>query len=454
MNQPSARETALDVLLLVTKKHAYSQIALNETLIASRLSDKDKGLVTTIVYGVLQHKLTLDYFLTALVGEKRKMDDWVKMLLLLSFYQSTYLDRIPDHALVNEAVDIAKRRGHRGIAGFVNGVLRRFLREGQPELGPSIIESKRLSIQYSHPEWILSLWEEQWDKAIALQIAEANNRAPHVTIRVNQLMESRQELANRLENEGIQTKNGALSKDCLIVESGNVTATRAFAEGRFTVQDESSMLVADVVAPEDHMTVLDACAGPGGKTTHLGERMRNKGKIIALDLHPHKTQLIDHAAERLGLSNVKTIAMDARSARDTFGDAAFDRVLLDVPCSGLGVIRRKPEIKWMKNAEDICGLIPIQKMILEEAASLVKPGGWLIYSTCTIHKEENERQIERFLSTHKEYRLEPTFSERIPSVLTHDQSFYRPGMVQIMPYQFDTDGFFICCLERMNDATD
>ncbi|MET1247933.1 16S rRNA (cytosine(967)-C(5))-methyltransferase RsmB [Sporolactobacillus sp. STCC-11] len=449
MSRPMARETALDLLLSITKHHAYSQIAINEALNAKSLSDKDKGLVTNLVYGVLQRKSILDFYLSSFVDKKRKMDDWVEMLLLLSIYQNVFLDRIPDHAIVNEAVTIAKKRGHRGISGFVNGVLRRFLRDGLPDVSKIEPELKRLSIQYSHPQWLLKLWEKQWDRATAVKIAEADNLPPKVSIRVNRLKGTKQELSERLAMEEIQTVSGSLSQDSLIVESGNPVNTQAFKDGFFTVQDESSMLVADVVNPDETMLVLDACAGPGGKTTHLAERMGNKGKIIALDLHPHKTQLIDHAAERLGLTNISTQAMDARSAQETFGDASFDRVLLDVPCSGLGVIRRKPEIKWSKSAEEIRGLFPIQKKILDEMAPLVKPGGRLVYSTCTINKDENEKQIADFLSNHPDYRVDPSFIERIPYLRDEFQSAGSTGMVQILPYMIHTDGFFICCLERI-----
>ncbi|MCO7127981.1 16S rRNA (cytosine(967)-C(5))-methyltransferase RsmB [Sporolactobacillus shoreicorticis] len=446
MSKMTARETVLDLLLAITKKHAYSQIVLNETLNAGHLSDKDKGLVTTLVYGVLQQKLILDYYLSSFVEKKRKIDDWVKQLLFMSIYQKAFLDRIPDHAIVNEAVTIAKKRGHRGISGFVNGVLRRILREGLPDLSKIEPESKRNSIVYSHPEWLMGLWEAQWDRETAVKIAEADNLPPSVSIRVNQLKVTRQELADQLAAENIETLPGKLSPDALIVTSGNAVQSQAFQKGYFTIQDESSMLVADAAAPEEGMLVLDACAGPGGKTTHLAERMGNRGRIVALDLHPHKAQLIDHAAERLGLSNIEAHAMDARSARSKLGEASFDRVVLDVPCSGLGVIRRKPEIKWTKLVDEIKGLIPIQQMILEEAALLVKPGGWLIYSTCTIHKDENEKQMAAFLANHSNFRAEASFAKRMPKAKTDP----RDGMLQIMPYMFQTDGFFICCLERLN----
>lgn len=447
MNKISARETALNLLLSISRDQSYSQLALNRSLSEEMIPERDKALVTTLVYGVLQRSLTLDYILSSFVSGKR-LDDWVRLLLQLSFYQKIYLDRIPDHAIVNEAVTIAGKRGHRGISGFVNAVLRRFLREGSPDFSSVKPESRRLSIIYSHPEWLLSLWESQWDRETAIGIADSDNRPPHTFVRVNRTEISRDELISRLEGEGINASKGNLSPDCLKIDSGHVASSQAFENGLMTVQDESSMLVADALDPREGMAVLDACAGPGGKTTHIGERMGNKGKIIALDLHEHKTKLIDRYAERLGLSNIETRAMDARRVDEVFGTEVFDRVLLDVPCSGLGVIRRKPEIRWGKTPEDIRQLIEVQVEILENASRVVRPGGWLVYSTCTINRDENERQLTRFISRHPDFEWEPEFITRFPDELKDCQISSDTSMIQIMPFQFGTDGFFIACLRK------
>ncbi|RYL95384.1 16S rRNA (cytosine(967)-C(5))-methyltransferase RsmB [Sporolactobacillus sp. THM7-4] len=448
MSSHTVRETALDLLLSIKKNHAYSQLALNDALLKSHLHDRDKALVTTLVYGVLQRELTLEYALSSFVRKTRKLDDWVRILLLMSLYQKMYLDRIPDHAIVNEATNIAKKRGHRGIAGFVNGVLRQFLRSGEPDLSVIQPENRRLSVQYSHPEWLLELWENQWGRRIALQIAEADNRAPHLYVRVNRLKTTRQALAEKLALEGIATEEARLSPDCLTIQGGQAAATEAYRAGLLTIQDQSSMLVADSVAPAPGMTILDTCAGPGGKTTHLGERMGNKGKIVALDLHEHKTRLIDDAARRLGIRIIETRAIDARKANEVYPEKTFDRVLVDAPCSGLGVIRRKPEIKWEKTKEDADRLTPIQYAILEAAAPLVKPGGWLIYSTCTINRMENDRLLTRFLNDHREFMWEPTFFSRLPRKLKDYRSSPQSSMVQILPFYFETDGFFIGCLKK------
>jgi ribosomal RNA small subunit methyltransferase RsmB len=447
MSRLSARETALDLLLSIAKNKSYSPLALNDVLSVTELADRDKALVTTLVYGVLQHSLTLDYILKLYTSGKAP-DLWVDLLLRLSLYQKIYLDRIPDHAIVNEAVRIAGRRGHKGIAGFVNAVLRRFLREGIPDLSEIRPESKRLSIQYSHPEWLLSLWTEQWSSEVAVRIAENDNQAPPTFVRVNQLRSGRRELAALLEQDGLQTEPGTLSPDCLEISGGHIAGSQAFKKGLMTIQDQSSMLVADAVAPQEGMTVLDACAGPGGKTTHLGERMNNSGKIIALDLHEHKTKLIDQSAQRLGVTNIETIAMDARKAASSFKPASFDRLLLDVPCSGLGVIRRKPEIRWDKSVTDLKNLADVQTALLERTSVLVRPGGWLIYSTCTLNRDENDRRLTAFLSRHSDFEWEPEFFLRLPEALKGCRVTPDSSMIQLFPFQFGTDGFFIGCLRR------
>ncbi|MFT8317180.1 MAG: 16S rRNA (cytosine(967)-C(5))-methyltransferase RsmB [Sporolactobacillus sp.] len=449
MSRISAREQALDLLIAVMKKGSYSPIALNDALSNGDLSERDSALVTTLVYGVLQRKMTLDFVLNRLYSGKRELDDWVRILLWLSIYQKMYLNRIPDHALVNEAVTIAKKRGHQGISGLVNGLLRHLLREGLPDFSAIDPEMKRLSVTSSHPEWLLQLWTEQWDQQTAARIAEADNQPPLTFIRANRTRVTPEKLIARLAEEEIYADKSTLSRDGLQVESGHPAQSRAFAEGLMTIQDQSSMLVADAVCPDETMRVLDACAGPGGKTTHLAERMGNKGQLIALDLHPHKTKLIDDTAQRLGLTNIETRPLDARKAVEAFGEASFDRLLLDVPCSGLGVIRRKPEIRWEKSPEDLEGLLRVQAQILERTAPLVRAGGWLVYSTCTLNREENDQQILAFLAGHPEFDWEPGFHERMPEKGFEHASFSRQeSMLQIMPFTFESDGFFIACLKR------
>ncbi|MFT8361705.1 MAG: 16S rRNA (cytosine(967)-C(5))-methyltransferase RsmB [Sporolactobacillus sp.] len=453
MSRPNAREQALDLLFLILEKGAYSPLALNDALSKNTWSAADRALITTLVYGTMQRKMTLDYVLSCFVAKEKRLDNWVHLLLLLSIYQKMYLDRIPDHALVNEAVEIAKRRGHRGISNFVNGVLRRLIREGVPSLDAITSEERREAICSSHPQWLLRLWRGQWDAQTARRIAAADNEPPQTYVRVNRLRTDRETIISKLNEAGFTAAAGELSADCLVVEhaAGNLAASPFFISGDLTIQDQSSMLVADAVDPQPHEHVLDACAGPGGKTTHLAERMAGVGQITALDLHPHKTQLIDQAAQRLGVAAcIHTQTCDAREAGAIFPSQSFDRVLLDVPCSGFGVIRRKPEIRYEKQEADIAQLACIQKAILREAAPLVRMGGLLVYSTCTISRMENDRQIRDFLATHPEFEPDSKFAARMP-VTVQPLINLQLASLQLMPYMFATDGFFIACLRRRQE---
>ncbi|MFD2616932.1 16S rRNA (cytosine(967)-C(5))-methyltransferase RsmB [Terrilactibacillus laevilacticus] len=447
MGKPMAREIALDVLLKIEKQHAYSQLALNEAIEKQELKPQDRALITQIVYGVLQWKKRLNYILENYVNSKRKRDDWVNLLLLISIYQKEFLSKIPDHAIVNEAVVIARKRGHQGISGFVNGVLRQYLRKGSPDLSKIEPEVTRQSIIYSHPEWLINQWTDDFGKEAALNICKANNQPPTMTIRVNTLKQSKSELINQLSKEGIEAVEGELSPYALVIKKGRILKSPLLQEGAFTVQDESSMLVADSVHAKPGMRVLDACAGPGGKTSHIAELMENQGEIVAFDLHKHKTRLIDQHANRLGLSIIHTMALDAREAQTQFKNESFDRILVDAPCTGLGVIRHKPEIKWEKKNTDVERIVKIQQDIIQQVAPLLKKGGRLIYSTCTIDKRENEKVIYDFLSKNSEFEWEQEgmahLPKKIKNNLIDDQS-----MVQILPSDYGTDGFFICCLRR------
>ncbi|TCP29130.1 16S rRNA (cytosine967-C5)-methyltransferase [Scopulibacillus darangshiensis] len=444
----TARETALDILLKIEKQHAYSQLVLNEALEHSELNQKDKALLTQLVYGVIQRKMTLNYYLQTYIKPNRKIEPWVRQLLYLSIYQKAFLTRIPDHAMVNEAVKIASKRGHKGVAGFVNGVLRQMLRQGLPDLSAIQPKDERLAYQYSHPQWLIKRWTEHFGEKAAGQICEANNQPPQATIRVNRLKTDVNSLIDRLRKEGIEAKPGSVSPDAAVILSGNAARTTAYQEGYFTIQDESSMLVAPALAPEPGMKVLDACAGPGGKTTHLAELMNNEGTIHALDLHTHKTGLIDQQVNRIGAAIVETRALDARHAVTVFGEATFDRILVDAPCTGFGVIRRKPEIKWEKTEEDVRNIANVQMAILSQTAPLLKSGGKLIYSTCTIERNENQTVVLDFLKNHPEFELDPAVQNHVPDRVMAEGLWEAEAMLQILPYQFETDGFFISCIRR------
>lgn len=444
----NVREVATDLLVKIERSQAYSNLLLNTAIRKNGFTPKDSGLLTEIVYGTVQRKNTLDFYLKPFIKKPlSKLDDWVVVLLRLSVYQMLYLDRVPDHAILNEAVSIAKKKGHKGISGFVNGVLRNIQRKGVQPLASIKEKTLQLSIEHSHPEWLLKRWIQQLGELKTIDMCTVNNLPPSVTARVNTNKTSVDESLKKLKEESVEAQKSELCPDGIKVLSGNLPQTNAYQAGVLTIQDESSMLVGYAVDPQKDDRVLDACAAPGGKTTHLAERMQNQGEVTAIDLHDHKVKLIDDQVGRLGLDNVQTIAMDTRKAANLFQAETFDRILLDAPCTGFGVIRRKPDIKWAKTEEDIKRIQKVQFELLESVARLVKPGGLLVYSTCTIEEEENHYQIARFLQSHPGFDWDQSFKERMPESV-HPYISGNGGELQILPQYFESDGFYIACLRK------
>lgn len=447
------REVAMQVLLKVELNESFSGLALNQALNDAALSRPDAGLATELVYGTIQRLNTIDYALKGRVkGWPNKVEPWVRALLRLSYYQLRWLDRVPAHAAVAEAVNIAKRRGHAGIAGLVNGVLRGIIRDGlDPKLPSTLSPAERISLEHSHPEWLVQRWIDAYGEETAELICAANNEPPHASARVNPLRSTRDELLATMNDSGLTVQPSRLSAQGIVAEkAGNLVHTDWYSNGSLTIQDESSMLVAAVANPQPDMTVLDCCAAPGGKSTHLAELLHNKGKVLANDVHFHKEALIQQQAERLGLTCVETMVSDALELPDRLHAGSFDVVLLDAPCSGLGVIRRKPEIKWNKTPEDVASLADLQHRLLNRVQSLVKQGGTLVYSTCTIAPEENERTIERFLSEHPSFKLDANWPREVlePLEATGNVPASFAGALQLLPHMFGSDGFFIAKMRR------
>lgn len=445
----NARELAMELLTRVEKEKAYSNLLLNKMLRQSGLDRLDAAFATELVYGTIQHKLTIDYYLGRFVSKgMAKLEPWVRNLLRLSFYQLYYLDRVPAHAAINEAVQLAKNKGHKGISGMVNGVLRNVERQKETlQIPDSLDPVRQLSLRHSHPEWLAARWIRQYGDTVAEDICRANNEVPHVSVRVNTRKLTRDQLVADMRKQGIDATASPLAPAGVIVrQAGNMADSVWYERGEITIQDESSMLVAEAVDPLPGMSVLDCCAAPGGKTTHLAEKMNNEGTVIACDIHEHKETLIRKQAARLGHSSIETVAADARRLSEHFAKGTFDRILLDAPCSGLGVIRRKPDLKWAKEEQEIASVSRVQAELLEAVHELLKPGGILVYSTCTIEYEENEGQIRRFLERHKEFSLTgfPVQLSSVEAAVRKEDS----GMLQILPQHFNSDGFFICRLQK------
>lgn len=445
----TAREVALQVLTQVDEEGAYSNLQLNGALQRSGLTGPDAGLATELVYGTISRLSTIDYFLEQFVAKGlAKLQPWVRNLLRLSFYQLHYLDRIPPHAAVNEAVNIAKKKGHQGISGMVNGVLRNVLRrKDNLKLPDHLPPLQRIALEHAYPEWMVGRWIKEYGEKEAEAICLANNEPPSVSVRVNRTKITRDELMRLMEDEGLNVQASALSEDGIIVRSGgNMALTEWYRDGLLSIQDESSMLVAAAVDPKPGMKVLDCCAAPGGKSSHIAEKLRGEGEVIANDVHPHKAKLIEDQASRLELDTIRTTTSDALELAEQYPPESFDRILLDAPCSGLGVIRRKPDLKWAKTPEDINGISELQQRLLDGVAGLLKPGGILVYSTCTIEKRENTQVVEAFLSRHPEFAE----ADQLQDLEHLNTALSRKGHgMQILPQDYHSDGFYIARLVKL-----
>ena len=432
----TARNLALAVLEDVFVNQAYSNISLNKHLKGSQLSVADKGLVTEIVYGTVARKLTLEWYLSHFIQDRDQLDNWLYTLLLMSIYQLRFLDKIPDHAVVNEAVEIAKFR-KKGSEKLVNAVLRRILREGWPDIATIKRKNKRDSIAYSLPVWLVSKLKEEYGEERAQDIFESLLVRNKASIRVTDL--SRKEEIKAL----LEAADSPLAATGLVKEQGHFAGHDLFAEGVITIQDESSQLVAPTLDLQGDEQALDACAAPGGKTAHMASYLTS-GKVTALDLYDHKLDLIQENAQRLGVADrVQTQKLDARKVHEFFEKDSFDKILVDAPCSGIGLLRRKPDIKYNKETADFASLQQIQLEILGSVCQTLRKGGIITYSTCTIVSEENFHVVEAFLESHPEF-------EQVK--LEHEcKDILKNGCILITPELYGSDGFFISQFRKISD---
>ena len=438
-----AREVALKTLYRINNEGAYSNIALDEEISknAQKLNAKDIGLISEIVYGVITWKLTIDEIIKKYSKIRlKKISPWILDILRLSIYQIVFLDKIPKSAAVNEGVNLAKRYGHRSSSGFANAILRKVEKQDYEDFKNIKDEKERLSKQYSMPLWII---EELMGEGLELEKIEeiciSSNIRPKVSIRINTLKTNKEELKHILENENIKATDGIL-KDFLVLDKAkNIEKLESFKNGLFTVQDEAAGLTSLILDPKKGESILDACSSPGGKTTYIAQLVENEGQIIAFDIHEHRTRLVEQNAKRLGVNIIETKVQDASKFEEKYVNK-FDKILLDVPCLGIGVLKRKPDIKWQKKKEDVKEISEIQYKILENCSKYLKPKGELVYSTCSIIKEENEDLIEKFLQKNKEFKL-----EKIENIEEEFFKKYLKNEQFLQVYQNKkTDGFFIC----------
>lgn len=436
------REIAYQILYKIINEGAYSNLTLNKYLKKTDIEIHKKNFIRELVYGTLENY----YYLRWIIKKKsdvkyKKIEKEIQVVLLLSLYQFTKMNQIPEHAICNEAVKLTKKYAKRGSDKFVNAIMRSAIRDIEKieadfeKLG----KKDKLSIEFSYPFWIIEYLSEQLGMEKTVELVKHSNDKPEFSIRTNTLKISREKLKENISNQGFVVFETEYAKDGLIIENpAGIFETDEFKNGFFTIQDESSMLVAQIMDAKKGELILDVCSAPGGKATHIAQMIEDEGMVVAQDLYSHKIKLIEENRDRLGIENLQAICKDIFEMEDK---DTYDCVLADVPCSGLGIVRRKPELKWWKSEKELQGLISLQKRILEKASKQVKNGGTIIYSTCSVNPKENIEIVKKFLEENPNFELvsfnkfcEITGSEK--------------GYLEIYYDTLKMDGFFIAKMKK------
>lgn len=441
----NTRFIALKALLKVEKEKAYSNIVLDKVLNEETVSKRDSAFVCNLVYGVLERKIQLDYIISLYSKIPiHKISDDILNILRIGIYQLLFMDKVPHSAAVNESVNLSRKCKKKSACGFINVVLRNVSRNKDSVLEPKEIKDslEYLKIKYSCPIEIIKLWEKSYGLDCTKNLLESSIEKPKLIIRVNTLKNSSDQLIDMLKNEDIKASYVDKWENCLILNGvGSIALTNAFKEGRFHIQDLASQILCEFLFPKEGDVVIDLCSAPGGKAFTLAEIMNNNGKILAFDLYDHKIKLINDGAERLGIDIIESKIRDALTKENDLEKA--DKVLCDVPCSGLGIIKRKPEIKY-KKLDDFRGLPDLQYDILCNSEKFTKIGGILMYSTCTLNPSENGEIADKFLEEHSNYEPYELKSEKIERCLKEPLH-----QVTFMPHMHNTDGFFIAAFKRI-----
>ena len=432
MKIDKARNLALKILYDINEKKAYSNIVLDKYINKNRdeLSNLDIGFISELVYGVITWKLTLEYIVQKYSKIKiKKMSEWVKNILMLGSYQIIFLDKVPKSAAVNESVNLCKKYNYKS-ANFVNAILRKIEKSDYQNIDDIKEINKRISLKTSMPEWFVDKLINEYGEKEALEICNDLNLRPNNTVRINRL-KGNLEIGNQAILDDFRTITG----------TKNIVKMPEYINGNISIQDESAGLSSFILNPKEGEEVLDACSAPGGKTTYLAEIMNNTGSIIAWDIYEERLKQVDENAKRLGINIIKTEVKDA-SIYDKAYDKKFNKILLDVPCLGLGVIRRKPDIKWNRNEENIDEITKIQYQILKTCSKYLKDDGILVYSTCSILKEENINIIEKFLEE-EEFEI-VDISDKVKKDFKYVNE---KNTIELFPNE-KHDGFYIACLKR------
>ncbi len=442
MKATLTRRLALEALDRIQRKKAFPNQVLNEELPYDGLSQIDKNLVSELVYGVLRWRGYLDYALSRFSNrDPSSLDDKVIDILRLGAYQLIFLDKVPTFAAIDQSVELTKEHFHKGISSLVNAILRA-LDRGKGSLAPPPIELdpiSHLAIKTSHPKWLVKMWLKELGPQITESILHYDNLRPKIKLRVNPLKINRDELLRRLSALGIEALPSVSFDEGIAIEKGiNPTSLKDYDSGLFSIQDESSMLVSHVLSPKPREAILDACAGQGGKTTHIAELSRDQAEIVAIDTSRTRLSELKARLKRLGIKNVKIDNLDAAGLPASLGK--FDKILVDAPCSSLGVLARRPDVKWKRKKDDIEMLAKVQRDLLASLSKVLKPGGRMVYSVCTISKKETLDVVAAFLKDHPNFRLEDLSKRDDLNGFAHDST------IQICPDEKGMDGMFIASL--------
>lgn len=455
MSHPNPRQLAFQTLRAIAAG-AYADIALDRTIQrqtpspstdpapeahdAVKLSATDRRLLSELVYGCVRRQRSLDTLIDRWAKKPAaQQSPDLRLILHLGFYQLCYLDHIPRAAAVHTTVELAKANGLGGLSGLVNGVLRQYLRHN-PE-GTEVLADAGLAVRQSYPDWIIDLWQQQLPSEEVEAIARWFNQPPHLDLRINPLRSSLDQVEAALQAAGLQPQRLSHLPLALRLQGavGSVQALPGFAKGWWMVQDASAQMVSLLLDPQPGEMVIDACAAPGGKTLHMAELMGNEGQIIACDRTPSRLRKLQTNAQRLGITNLEIRSLDSTQAPDLQG--LGDRVLVDAPCSGLGTLHRHADARWRQSPAQIEALTQLQRQLLHHTATWVKPGGSLVYATCTLHPGENDQQITHFLDQHPDWQITPPPPTLRPFATG-------PGWIQVWPHYSDMDGFFMVRLQR------
>jgi 16S rRNA (cytosine967-C5)-methyltransferase len=439
--QENPRRVAVTILNRVDREKSFAEPLLDTFLSKNTLATiQDRRLLTEIVYGTLRMRNRIDWLIQSLYrGDSNKMERGIKNILRVGLYQIMFTDRIPGYAAVDEAVKLAKR-DYPGRDGLVNAILRAAIRNMNKIKHPDINEHplSHISLLHSHPAWLVEKWTKELGTEDTIELCRSNNERPLLTLRINRLKTGRTDTLKELHKGGFTVRPTEYSPDGIIISNPDIPVREItlFKKGHILIQDEASQLISLMLDPKPEDMVLDVCSGTGIKTTHMAGLMKNRGKIVALDINKKKIERLEELSRRFGATIIEPRTADATKDMESPYRERFDRILVDVPCSALGTLRRNPEIKWNKTVKDMEQFPRLQKKILNLCAGYLKPGGTMLYATCTIEEDENEKVVEDFLRAHPGFRCIPS---RLPETwkMTDGKGFFKT-----FPHRHGTDGFF------------